>query len=187
MRGALRGMNLGRLDLLSDRARVITTHHGHYGSSGARARRGCTISMKRVGPSSGAIARATCATSKRNTSGSACHRHVSWELRDSPRSLSTTAVLLPCTNPVGRGEDSLASALTVTAIPMPSRWSCPKRSGTCRKLARKRSDKAQTGVHAALQSVSARIRAAPVWSVQGGRSRAAHGLPGGDVARLRRR
>ncbi|MEP6485609.1 MAG: hypothetical protein ABJB01_14250 [Rudaea sp.] len=112
-RDALRGLNLGRLDLLKPEARVISTTHGSYGSSRSESTLWLYHSIDAAG------------------------REVFWRDRESylrnihahhvvhgagrarvldvpgftPFALDNS-VLLPCTNPVGRAEDSLGSALT---------------------------------------------------------------------------
>jgi hypothetical protein len=52
--------------------------------------------------------------------------------------------LLPCTNPVGRGEDSLASALTRYVHPEAIAFELPEAIGHAQETARKRSDKTLT-------------------------------------------
>jgi hypothetical protein len=112
-REALRGLNLGRLELLDADARIVTSHHGSCGSSRSESTLWLYHTIDRVG------------------------REELWQDRDSyyrnrdahyvfyalgkarvldvpgftPFALDNST-LLPCTNPVGRAEDSLGSALT---------------------------------------------------------------------------
>jgi hypothetical protein len=112
-RDALRGLSLDRLELFDADARIVTTHHGSCGSSRSESTLWLYHSIDRIG------------------------REELWQDRESyyrnidahyvfyaaskarvvdvpgftPFALDNSA-LLPCTNPVGRAEDSLGSALT---------------------------------------------------------------------------
>ena len=111
-RAALRGLNLGRLDLLSNRACVVATHHGHYGSSGAEG----ASWLYDIDAESRAELWRDRASYLRNIEA----QFIWYGVRQA-RPLATggfsaftvdNAVMQPCTNPIGRGEDVLSSALT---------------------------------------------------------------------------
>jgi hypothetical protein len=109
---SLRGLNLSRLELLSGASRVVATQLGTYGS--ARTETG--LWMYHLDGRSRADFWGDRAGYMRNTEA----QHV-WFGVGQARVAEVTgftpftldnSVMLPCTNPVGRGEDSLWSALT---------------------------------------------------------------------------
>ena len=111
-RDALRGMSLDRLDLLDANARIVTTHHGSCGSSRSESNLWVYHAIDRIGREELWRDRASYehnsqahhmlyAVSKARVLGVAGF---------TPFALDNSA-MLPCTNPVGRAEDSLGSAL----------------------------------------------------------------------------
>ena len=146
-RTALRGQNLGRLDLISDRAHVISTHHGHYGSSGAD---GASWLYDLEAESRADMWR------DRTSYLSNIEAQYLWFGVKQARAIAVAGFsafavddsrLLPCTNPVGRGEDSLVSALTRFCHPDGVALELPETIGHIQETARKRSNRGQT-VHA---------------------------------------
>lgn len=117
-REALLGLDLGRLDLLRAQARVVTTHHGSYGSSRTESTLWLYQSLDPAGREDFWRDRESYL---RNTQA---HHilHGADRARAvdvpgfTPFTLDNTT-LLPCTNPVGRAEDSLAAALTHYCVP----------------------------------------------------------------------
>ena len=112
-RDALRGVNLGRLDLLKPDARVVTSHHGSYGSSRSESTLWLYHSIDRVGREE--------FWQDRESYDRNVHAHHVLYAAGQARVLEVpgftpfaldNSQLLPCTNPVGRAEDSLGSALT---------------------------------------------------------------------------
>ncbi len=112
-RDSLRGLSLSRLDLLRPDARIVTTHHGSYGSTRSES----TLWLYQL---TDAISREEFwqdrASYDRNVDA-----HYMLYASDRARVLEVpgftpfaldNSTLLPCTNPVGRAEDSLGSALT---------------------------------------------------------------------------
>jgi hypothetical protein len=137
-RETLFGLNLGRLELLKSDARIVTTHHGSYGSSRSESTLWLYHAIDTVG------------------------REEFWRSRESynrnieahyilfgadrarvevpgftPFALDNSA-LLPCTNPVGRAEDSLASALTRYCLPDSIALELPVAIGHVQESLRKR-------------------------------------------------
>ena len=110
---ALRGLNLARLESLQAEARIVTTHHGSYGSPRTESTLWLYQALDDPGREEFWRDRESYL---RNT-----RAHYVWygvnraRVVDvpgfTPFTLDNT-VLLPCTNPVGRAEDSLAAALT---------------------------------------------------------------------------
>jgi hypothetical protein len=117
-RSALHGLNLGRLDALKQDARIISTHHGSYGSSRSES----TLWLYRALDPAG---REEFWSNRENYLRNTQAHYILYgarraRIRDvpgfTPFTLDNTS-LLPCTNPVGRAEDSLAAALTHYCIP----------------------------------------------------------------------
>ena len=117
-REALLGLSLGQLDLLRAQARVVTTHHGSYGSSRSESTLWLYQALDPAGREDFWRDRESYL---RNTQA---HHilHGADRARAvdvpgfTPFTLDNTR-LLPCTNPVGRAEDSLAAALTHYCVP----------------------------------------------------------------------
>ena len=112
-RDALRGLSLKRLELLHADARIVTTHHGSYGSSRSESNLWVYHAIDRIGREELWQDRASY-----DRNSQAHHMlYVANKARVldvpgfTPFALDNSA-MLPCTNPVGRAEDSLGSALT---------------------------------------------------------------------------
>jgi len=112
-RDALRGMSLDRLELLAADARIVTTHHGSCGSSRSESNLWVYHAIDRIGREELWRDRASY---ERNSQA----HHMLYAVSKArvlgvagftPFALDNSA-MLPCTNPVGRAEDSLGSALT---------------------------------------------------------------------------
>ncbi len=140
-RMALRGLNLGRLDALAEPSRIIATQAGSYGSS----RTETNLWLYQLDAESRADFWRDRAAYQRNIEGQhlcyavpqacvvAMSNFTSFTLDNSR--------LLPCTNPVGRGEDGLAGALTRYCHPDSLALELPEAIGHVQETARKRSDK----------------------------------------------
>ena len=138
-RGALRGLALSRLDHLDGAARVLTTHHGSYGSS--RTESGLWLY------SLPAAERAELVRDResylRNVElNSLWYGHL--QARATPTANFTpfaldNSLLLPCTNPLGRGEDALFSRVTELCHAGVLALELPVAIGHVQETARKRS------------------------------------------------
>ncbi|HET6546455.1 MAG TPA: hypothetical protein VFG55_06890 [Rhodanobacteraceae bacterium] len=111
-RDALRGLSLNRLDHLQGDASVLATLHGSYGSS--RTESG--IWLYQLAPDSREAFYRERASYLRNVEAGSLwygfrQARVSTTATFTPFALDNSA-LLPCTNPLGRGEDVLFSAVT---------------------------------------------------------------------------
>ncbi|HJU41023.1 MAG TPA: hypothetical protein VJ724_15740, partial [Tahibacter sp.] len=117
-RDALLGLNLGRLDLLRPDARVVTTHHGSYGSSRTESTLWLYQSLDAAGRED--FWRDRESYLRNLNAHHVLHGADRARAVDvpgfTPFTLDNTT-LLPCTNPVGRAEDSLAAALTHYGVP----------------------------------------------------------------------
>jgi hypothetical protein len=140
-REALRGVNLGRLDGLSEKSRIVATQHGTYGS--ARTETG--LWLYQLDAESRADFWRERAMYQRNVEA---HHiwHAVAQARVTPMSNFTpftldNATLLPCTNPVGRGEDGLGGALMRYCHPHTLTLELPEAIGHLQETARRRSDK----------------------------------------------
>jgi hypothetical protein len=112
-RDALRGLNLGRLELLEADARIVTSHHGSCGSSRSESTLWLYHAIDRIGREELWQDRGSY---QRNRDAHYVFYAVSKaRVLDvpgfTPFALDNSA-LLPCTNPVGRAEDSLGAVLT---------------------------------------------------------------------------
>jgi hypothetical protein len=138
-RNALRGLALSRLDHLDGGARVLTTHHGSYGSS--RTESGLWLY------SLPAAERAELVRDRdsylRNVElNSIWYGHL--QARASPTANFTpfaldNSVLLPCTNPLGRGEDALFSRVVELCHAGALALELPVAIGHVQETSRKRS------------------------------------------------
>jgi hypothetical protein len=138
-RDALRGLNLGRLDLLSPDAFVATTQNGSYGSS----RTASGLWLYQLGTESRAEFWRDRESYMRNAEAQYLHAGVDQARVDevagfTPFTLDNSR-FLPCTNPVGRAEDSLGSALTRYCHPDALALELPVAVGHVQETARKRS------------------------------------------------
>jgi len=140
-RQALRGINLGRLDSLSDKAHIVATQHGTYGST----RTETALWLYQLDPASRADFVLERATYQRNVEAqhiwhTVAQARVAAMANFTPFSLDNTQ-MLPCTNPIGRGEDGLAGALTRLCHPHSLALELPEAIGHLQESARRRSDK----------------------------------------------
>ena len=112
-RDALRGMNLERLELLAADARILTTHQGSCGSSRSESTLWLYHAIDRIGREELWHDRESYA---RNNAAHfvfyAVNRARVLEVPGFTPFAFDNSQLLPCTNPVGRAEDSLGAALT---------------------------------------------------------------------------
>jgi hypothetical protein len=137
-RAALRGLNLGRLDLFSERAHVVSTHHGHYGSSGTDGS-GWLYDLD-------AEDRAEFWRDRNEYLRNIDAQHIWFGVRQARAQAVAgfsaftldDSLLLPCTNPVGRGEDILGSTLTRHCHPDALALELPEAIGHLQETARKR-------------------------------------------------
>jgi hypothetical protein len=139
-RDSLRGLNLGRLDLLSPGAHIVTTQQGSYGSSRTESSLWLYQSLD---PASRAEFWRDRESYTRNMEAHFLLAGVGKARLDevpgfTPFTLDNS-VLLPCTNPVGRAEDSLASALTRYCLPNGVALELPVAIGHVQETQRKRS------------------------------------------------
>ena len=143
-RAALRGMNMTRLELLSGSSRAVTTHHGTYGSS--RAEIGTWLYS--LDDDSRSRFWADRASYLRNVEAQFVWHGVAQarplEVAGFTPFTIDNSRLLPCTNPVGRGEDSLASALIRYCHPDAVALELPEAIGHAQETTRTRSDKTHT-------------------------------------------
>ena len=140
-RSALRGINLGRLDVLSESARIVSTQAASYGSS----RSGFGLWMYQLDGDSRAEFWRDRESYLRNCEArfvvqGTPQAQVAALAGFTPLTIDN-AELLPCTNPVGRGEDSLGGALTRFAHPDAVSLAMPEAIGHLQEGERKRSDK----------------------------------------------
>ncbi|MGE5168696.1 MAG: hypothetical protein ACM3KT_08785 [Deltaproteobacteria bacterium] len=140
-RSALRGINLGRLNVLAASARIVSTQAASYGSS----RSGFGIWLYQLDGDSRAEFWRDRESYVRN-----CEANFIVQGMAQAQAVATAgftpltldnAQLLPCTSPVGRGEDSLTGALTRFCHPDDVSLSMPEAIGHVQESARKRSDK----------------------------------------------
>ena len=138
-RETLFGLNLGRLELLRSDARIVTTHHGSYGSSRSESTLWLYHAIDTVGREEFWRSRESY---NRNIEAhyvlfGADRARVVEVPGFTPFALDNSA-LLPCTNPVGRAEDSLASALTRYCLPDSIALELPVAIGHVQESLRKR-------------------------------------------------
>ena len=112
-RDALRGLRLDRLDLLQSQARIVTSHHGSCGSSRSASTLWLYHAIDSIGCEEFWQNRESYL---RNIDAHfieyAASKARALEVAGFTAFTLDNSLLLPCTNPVGRAEDSLASALT---------------------------------------------------------------------------
>ena len=138
-RDALRGLNLGRLDLLKPDARIATTHHGSYGSSRSESTLWLYHAIDPAGREEFWRDRESYT---RNVDAhfvlyGADKARVVEVAGFTPFALDNS-IMLPCTNPVGRAEDSLGSALTRYCLPDSVALDLPVAIGHVQESLRKR-------------------------------------------------
>jgi hypothetical protein len=144
-REALRGLNLGRLDLLTPDARVISTQNGSYGS----ARTATALWLYQLDGESRTEFWRDRESYLRNIEAQHLLCGVAqartWEVAGfSPFTLDNSE-FLPCTNPVGRAEDSFGNALTRFCIPDALSLELPVAIGHVQETARRRSSQTLAG------------------------------------------
>lgn len=138
-RQSLRGINLGRLDRLSASARIVSTQAASYGSS----RSGFGHWLYRLGGQSRAEFWHDRESYRRNCEAQFIvqgleQAQVLTAAGFTPLTLDN-AQLLPCSNPVGRGEDSLIGAMTRFCHPDAVCLALPEAIGHVQESQRKRS------------------------------------------------
>ena len=138
-RSALRGVNLGRLDAFTEKAHILATQAGSYGS--ARTETG--LWLYQLDATSSAEFWRERGAYQRNVEAqhvwhSVAQARITPALNFSPVTLDNSR-MLPCTNPVGRGEDSLAGALMRYCQPQSLALELPEAIGHVQENARKRS------------------------------------------------
>jgi len=138
-RSALRGLPVSRLDHLHGNAPILATHHGSYGSS--RTESGIWLYQL------SAADRAEFARDRdsylRNVEGNSLwygyrQARASGAATFTPFALDNS-VMLPCTNPFGRGEDALFSRVTELCHPGALVVELPVAVGHVQETQRKRS------------------------------------------------
>jgi hypothetical protein len=140
-RTALRGLNLGRLDLLSSAARIVSTQNGSYGSS----RTEFGLWLYYLEDESRADFWRDRESYARNIEAQHLYCGLAQARVDevpgfTPFTLDNS-VFLPCTSPVGRAEDSLGSVLTRYCLPDTLTLELPVAVGHVQETPRKRSTK----------------------------------------------
>lgn len=138
-REALRGINFGRLDLFSPAARVVSTQTASYGSS----RSGFGLWLYQLEGEARAEFWRDRESYLRN-----CEARFVVQGTVQAQAMAVAgftpltfdnSLLLPCTNPVGRGEDSLAGAMTRFCHPDAVSLALPEAIGHVQETSRKRS------------------------------------------------
>ncbi len=137
---SLRGLNLSRLELLSGPSRIISTQLGTYGS----ARTETALWLYQLEGRSREEFWRERASYLRNTDAQqiwfgVAQAHISEITGFTPFTLDNSS-LLPCTNSVGRGEDSLWSALTRYCHPDAVVLELPEAIAHVQESQRKRAD-----------------------------------------------
>lgn len=136
---ALRGLRLDALELLDANARIVTSHHGSCGSSRSESTLWLYHAIDRVGREEFWQERESY---YRNSSA-----HFVFYATAKARVLDIAgftpfafdnSALLPCTNPVGRAEDSLGSALTRYCQPNSVAFELPVAIGHVQESLRER-------------------------------------------------
>jgi hypothetical protein len=140
-RAALRGVNFGRLEALSEKSQIVATAQGSYGS--ARSETG--LWLYQLDAESRAEFWRERGSYQRNADAQHLWHAVA-QARVTPTANFTpftldNSLLLPCTNPLGRGEDGLAGALMRYVHPRTLALELPEAIGHVQESARKRSDK----------------------------------------------
>lgn len=140
-RKSLRGLNLGRLDTLNETARIVATQVGSYGS----ARSETALWLYQLDAESREDFWRDRAAYQRNAEAQHLWHTVA-QARVMPMANFTpfmidNSQMLPCTNPVGRGEDGYAGALMRFCHPDTLTLDLPESIGHVQESSRKRSDK----------------------------------------------
>ncbi|MGH8122406.1 MAG: hypothetical protein ACREPT_06500 [Rudaea sp.] len=141
---ALRGLNLSRLNLIKGEARIVATQLGSYGSS----RTASGLWLYELNPANRKELWRERAEYLRNIEA----QHIWYGVAQARLLVSSgftpfamdNSQLLPCTNPLGRGEDSLHGALICYCHPDALTLELPEAVGHVQESARKRSDRTQS-------------------------------------------
>ena len=140
-RSALRGINLGRLNVLAASARIVSTQAASYGSS----RSGFGLWLYQLTGESRAEFWRDCESYLRNCEAQFLVQGVAQAQAMAVAGFTPLTIdnaqLLPCSNPVGRGQDSLTGAVTRFCHPDAVSLAMPEAIGHVQESARKRSDK----------------------------------------------
>ena len=138
-REALRGLNLGRLDLLTPQARILSTQNGSYGS----ARTATGLWLYQLEGDSRAEFWRDRDSYLRNMEAQhllcGVNQARTWEVAGFTPFTMDNSTFLPCTNPVGRAEDSLGNALARYCLPDALALELPVAIGHVQESARRRS------------------------------------------------
>ena len=138
-RTSLRGLPVSRLDHLRGSARILATHHGSYGSS--RTESGLWL-YQLPASDRAEFVRDRDSYLRNVEAGSVWYgyrqAHVSGISNFTPFSLDNS-VLLPCTNPLGRGEDALFARVSELCHPGALVLELPVAIGHVQETQRKRS------------------------------------------------
>jgi hypothetical protein len=138
-RGALRGLALSRLDHLRGDAPVLATHHGSYGSS--RTESG--LWLYHLSPEDRAEFTRDRDSYLRNVEAGSVwygfHQARATGAATFTPFAMDNSVMLPCTNPLGRGEDALFARVTELLHPGALMLELPVAVGHVQETQRKRS------------------------------------------------
>jgi hypothetical protein len=138
-REALRGLNLGRLDLLTPNARIISTQNGSYGS----ARTASALWLYQLDGESRDEFWRERESYLRNVEAQyllcGVNQARAWEVAGFSPFTFDNSEFMPCTNPVGRAEDSLGNALTRYCLPDALSLELPVAVGHVQQSPRRRS------------------------------------------------
>lgn len=138
-RGDLRGINMGRLDLLSESARIVSTQAASRGSS----RSGFGLWLYQLSGESRTEFWRDRESYLRNCEAQFVVHGMAQAQVVATAGFTPLAIdnaqLLPCSNPVGRGQDSLTSALTRFCHPDALTLAMPETIGHAQESERKRS------------------------------------------------
>jgi len=140
-RHALQGLSLTRLDMLQSDAHILATLHGNYGSS--RTESGAWLYQINA-ESRADFCKDRDSYLRNIEAGSLWYgfqqARVTRTASFTPFGLDNSR-LLPCTNPIGRGEDGLFSVVAHLCHPNSLVMELPLAIGHVQEIARKRSDK----------------------------------------------
>jgi hypothetical protein len=143
-RAALRGLHLGRLELLAAEARIATTHHGSFGNT--RTESSLWLYQSLEGASLAEFWRDR-ESYLRNAEGHFLLYAMPQARADAVPGftpfLLDASRMLPCTTPVGRAEDSLCGVLTRFCLPDTIALELPVVIGHVQEALRPRAEKAR--------------------------------------------
>ncbi len=140
-RASLRGLNLGRLETLNESSRIVATQTGSYGSS----RTETAVWLYQLDAESREEFWRERAAYQKNVEAQHIWQTVA-QARVMPMVNFTPFMLdnsqmMPCTNPVGRGEDGYAGAVLRFCYPESLALDLPESVGHVQETGRRRSDK----------------------------------------------